>query len=337
MKSLAGSRGSAPGERNCIVLKLKYLVENFELARMALQSWRHDADTLEERLRWFRISSNAVYPFDREGRLCFLRLSPAEEKEEEALRGELALLGELERLEYPAMCPIPADGGEMLLTLDTPWGRWYACAFRGVPGQPLEELPMTQELAERYGAALGELHAAAMSLPDFPVRRDERDVLKWVTRTLAALGAPDAMLREAAEVSRLLDAQERRADNYGFVHYDFEPDNVFWDGSRFHVIDFEDGMRHFLAMDWVQAMDEIPETYHDSFIAGYRQACPASGAELRQLPLMRRFRDLYSYARLLHCLSERPEGTFDWLTTLTKRLQWRVSELEAAICGRKGE
>ena len=53
------------------MLKLKYLEENFDLARYALANWRHDGETLADRLKWFRISSNAVYPFDRNGKRCF--------------------------------------------------------------------------------------------------------------------------------------------------------------------------------------------------------------------------------------------------------------------------
>lgn len=58
------------------MLKLEYLFENYELAREALSLWEHDEDNLEEMLGYFRISSNAVYPFTREGRVCFLRLAP---------------------------------------------------------------------------------------------------------------------------------------------------------------------------------------------------------------------------------------------------------------------
>lgn len=90
------------------MLKLRYLTENFDLARLALTHWKHDAATLEERLGWFRISSNAVYPFDREGQLCFLRLSPAAEKRSLDLLGELDFLTFLQRRGYPAMRPIAA-------------------------------------------------------------------------------------------------------------------------------------------------------------------------------------------------------------------------------------
>lgn len=314
------------------MLKLKYLVEDFDLARQALTHWPHDEATLAERLSWFRISSNAVYPFDREGRLCFLRLSPSEEKEENELRGEMDFLAFLQRRGYPALRPIPADNGETLLTLETPAGLWYASAFEGVPGQPLEDLPMTSMLAMAYGDALGRLHAQAMAYHSPVRRRTHADVLAWIARTLERHGAPEAARAEAAEVARLMNALPRTRESYGLVHYDFEPDNVFWDGAGCHVIDFEDGMLHFYAVDLVQALDEIEEEYHAAFLGGYCAACPQAQVDQADFPLMRRFRDLYSCARLLHSLSEKPEPQPDWMPQLVGRLEAALAQRMNAVC-----
>ena len=125
------------------MLKLIYLSENFDLARFALAHWPHDNNTLDARFKWFRISSNAVYPFDQDGQLCFLRLTPAEEKSAAAIRAELDFLQHLTEADYPALRPIPSGNGEYLLTLSTPWGIWHACAFTGVPGKNLESIPLT--------------------------------------------------------------------------------------------------------------------------------------------------------------------------------------------------
>ena len=68
------------------MLKLKYLFENYELAKEALKNWEHDVDTLDQMLSQFRISSNAIYPFTQDGKVCFLRLAPIEEKIEKTSR-----------------------------------------------------------------------------------------------------------------------------------------------------------------------------------------------------------------------------------------------------------
>lgn len=52
------------------MLKLENMFENFDLVREALAFWAHDDENLEEMLGYFRISSNAVYPFTA-GRCVF--------------------------------------------------------------------------------------------------------------------------------------------------------------------------------------------------------------------------------------------------------------------------
>lgn len=314
------------------MLKMRFLTEDFALARQALTYWAHDDATLAEKMMWFRISSNAVYPFDdAQGRLCFLRLSPTEEKDENELLGELDFLQYLHGSGYPALRPIPADNGELLLSIDTPGGRWYASAFTCVPGQPLEDVPMTDDLATKYGAALGHLHALSMAYEPPIRRRTHMDVLAWTERTLLACGAPPILARICRNTAQQLAALPRTRNSYGLVHYDFEPDNVFWDGETCHVIDFEDGMLHFYAIDVVQALDELAPAHHAAFMAGYHSACPESEVQEATFPLMRRFRDLYSCARLRHCLSEFPQPQPEWMPTLTDRLRQRLKALEAGV------
>ena len=313
------------------MLKLKYLVENFELARHALANWTHDAQTLTDRMKYFRISSNAVYPFDRNGQLCFLRIAPESEKESIELLGEIDFLEYLGKCGYPAMRPIPSDSGELLLLLDTPWGKWYACAFEGVPGYPIEDIPMTNALANQYGETLGRLHSLSMRYNSPIRRRSEHDVLRWIRSVFDTYTVPAVMPAILDKTERLFAEIPRTHSRYGLIHYDFEPDNVFWDGEKCHVIDFEDGMMHFYAVDLVQALDELPKEYHAAFLHGYHTACPDSEAEDSTFPMMRLFRDLYAYARLLHTLSEKPAPEPDWLPALIVRLETRLNELESGI------
>lgn len=311
------------------MLKLKYLVENFDLARMALEHWPHDEATLPERFARFRISANAVYPFDMEGKLCFLRLTPAEETSSPLIREELRLIRRLRSEGYPAMEPIPASDGEDFITLHSPWGIWYACAFAGVPGKPLEDIDLTEDILFRYGEALGRMHRLNMEYLPAPTRPNFLHAMKWIKDVME--DAPYPLFHECDTVREELSQLWRGPWSYGMIHGDFEPDNVFWDGERCHVIDFNDSMLHFYALDVVNALDELPPEAAEPFLRGYRAACPESEVKEADFPLMRRFRQLHKYARMLHALSERPDPEPDWMPGLVEKLRGMMHDIEENV------
>jgi len=62
------------------MLKLKYLFDNEDLAKMILENWKYDPSSIEM-FKYFRISSNAVYPFKSEEKVMLLRFAPCTEKD----------------------------------------------------------------------------------------------------------------------------------------------------------------------------------------------------------------------------------------------------------------
>lgn len=328
---------------NIIMLKLRHLFENFDLARFALNNWPHDEARLDETLDWFRISSNAIYPYFCNDKLCFLRLAPVEEKPESNVRGELEFIEYLCAEGYDAMRPIPSLSGETLLRLQTEWGEYYACSFERVPGEALDDIPLNEDIIRVYGAALGRLHALSSRYEPSCRRWAYTDALDWVADVLREYHAPECAAKEHEQVSALLAAMPKNEAVYGLVHYDFEPDNVFYDEAtgRCSVIDFDDGMYHWFALDAEQALDELfdccelpCEQVRDAFLGGYRNEFPFSTEQEQSLPLMRRFVDLFKYARLIRSLDDRFDDEPDWLTELRGKLT-RVREgLEAAFAER---
>ena len=312
------------------MLPLKYLFENYALARLALENWPHD-DDLDETLQWFRISSNAVYPYRCKGEMNFLRLSPACEKCESDLRGEIAHIHYLLKNNYNAMRPIPARNGEYLLTLHTPWGDWFAASFAGVPGEQIENIKHSTEILHAYGAALGKLHALSRG-QDFGKQTYE-DKLQWIYAQFVRHNAPQPAFDALADIQTALAALPKAADTFGPVHYDFEPDNVFYDAvtDTCHAIDFEDGMMHFFVLDIEQALAELPDEEHAAFLEGYKTYFPYTAETAALRPLMRRFCDMYAYARLLHALHDIPQEQPDWMQKLIPFLTGRREQLLCAF------
>ncbi|MBQ8632456.1 MAG: phosphotransferase [Lachnospiraceae bacterium] len=328
------------------MLKLKYLFENFELAKLALTNWEHDEDTLDEYLKYFRISSNAVYPFAMKGKRHFLRLSPVEEKQKENLTGELEFLQYLVNAGYGAMKPMAAKNGELMLTLNTKWGGYYASVFEGVAGISIEDTDYREEIMTAYGKALGRLHNLSMDYQPENRKWSYVDALAWVKKTLAEYqnqypekGLPlEKMQKEAEAVEQELSKLKQTKETFGLVHYDFEPDNVFYkeEDNSCQVIDFEDGMYHFFLVDIEQVLDSLSEELEGDafeqtkkyFLQGYESEKALEPDYELKCRLMRRFCNLFSYARLVHCIAEEVSDAPDWMVSLRNRLTLKIQYLE---------
>lgn len=331
------------------MLKLKYLFENFELAKLALTNWEHDEDTLDEYLKYFRISSNAVYPFAVHGKRHFLRLAPVEEKQKKNLMGELEFLQYLGREGYGAMKPVAAKNGELLLTLNTKWGDYYVSVFEGVGGISIEDTDYREDIMLAYGKALGRLHNLSMNYQPENRKWSYVEALEWIKTVLAKYKnqypekglSLEKMQKEAETVEQELSKLKQTKETFGLVHYDFEPDNVFYneaDGNC-QVIDFEDGMYHFFMVDIEQVLDSISEELEGEafeqakkyFLQGYKSEKALEPDYEEKFVLMRRFCNLFSYARLLHCIAEDISDAPEWLVSLRTRLAGKIQYLECLI------
>lgn len=325
------------------MLKLKYLFENYDLAKEALKNWEHDGELFDQ----FRISSNAIYPFSQNGGICFLRLAPEGEKLEQNVFGEIEFINYLLSHQYPALKPLPAISGETCLKLKTAWGNYYASAFQRVSGVPLERTDLSGEIMYQYGNSLGKLHSLSSNFKPVIKKWTHAESLNWIENVLTEYHAPDAVVSALSALKRDLEKLPQTKENYGLVHYDFELDNVFYDESTktCSVIDFDDGMYHWYALDIVQVFDALEDDSESltgealkeakrEFIRGYceEHSYPADMEALQ--PLMLRFIDLYGYARLIRCVAEQFPEEPEWLVTLREKLKVVILKKEAKLAGR---
>ncbi|HEX9028889.1 MAG TPA: phosphotransferase [Anaerolineales bacterium] len=314
------------------MMKLKHLFHNPDLANMLLKNWDDD-ETSPELLADYRISANAVYPFQKKDQVYFLRFCPASEKLKENIAAELEWIGYLRSQGYPAVEPVPSRTGETLLQKATPWGDYYASAFRRVPGEPVSESPLDDERIYRYGAALGRLHRLSGQYQPKTRRWTYADVLAWIENTMASVPVERQAFFELALLRKFFQALHAHPGNYGLVHYDFETDNVFYDPATglCSVIDFDDAMYHWYGMDIDQALDSLQDAcnlpdheFHPRetlFLDGYRSQFALDDEQVTMRAAFRRFANLYGYARIARSMQEAWENEPEWLAGLRVKLR----------------
>lgn len=313
------------------MLKLKYLFNNKDLAHMVLSNWESD-NVDSDLLNYYRISSNAVYWCKNEGETFFLRFAPAEEKNKEKILAELEFLSYLRGNGYPAVDTILSKAGNELEVVDTPWGTFYAVAFKKVLGKQIAEMPLTKDIIFGLGKALGKLHKLSSEFsPVNNKRNDWKEIADWMEDVLSTFPDETAAKSELAILRSYLSKLPTTKENFGLIHYDFEPDNVFYNEitKSYNPIDFDDAMYHWYALDIEQSLDSLKEDMLKEqvepsvkeFIKGYRSEYAISNEMLKLLPIFRRYANLYGYVRILHSVEEKWNNEPDWMINLRIKLK----------------
>ncbi len=322
------------------MLKLKYLFNNVDLAEMLLKNWEFDKESLEL-FKYYRISSNAVYPFRAQGRTQLLRFSPNKEKQRENILAELEFISYLRSKQYGVLETVSSKNEEELVEKQTPWGDYYASVFKRVSGVQLGDTDLSNTIIFNYGKALGKLHQLSSEYkPKTFERWSYSDVLDWMYTVLIDSPLETSALEEIQLLKNYFDSIPITKSNFGLIHYDFELDNVFYDEElqSCNIIDFDDSMYHWYVMDIEQALDSLkdsisPETFplkKQCFMDGYRSEYDISDDMMSLIPACRRFANLYGYVRILLSMKEKWDHEPQWVQSLRERLT--MSMQNKSVC-----
>lgn len=313
------------------MLKLKYLFQNKDLAHMVLSNWENDTED-SNFLKYYRISSNAVYWCKNQGNTFFLRFISSEEKSKEKILAELEFLRYLRNCGYSAVDTILSKAGNELEEVNTPWGTYYAVAFKEVSGKSMDRILLTDDIIFGFGTALGKLHKLSSEYkPVNNIRNDWKETMDWMEDVLSNFPDEITAKNELNMLKDYLFKLPTTKENFGLIHYDFEPDNVFYDEitKTYNPIDFDDAVYHWYAMDIVQALDNMKEDMSDEqiepaineFIKGYRSVYDISEDMLKLLSIFRRYANLYGYVRVLRSIEEKWNNEPEWMVNLRIRLE----------------
>lgn len=199
-----------------------------------------------------------------------------------------------------------------------------AVLFTEMKGDHIESTELDLAGFTKWGASLAEIHNAShgLELEGAPEWGDQLDLLSRLVPENAAL------INEANSLRNRLNRVSQA--NYGLIVFDFEMDNIKWDGDTPGFMDFDDYCVHWYAADIAYALRDIYDdrltefNLHDerfqAFITGYRTVREVTQEELDLIPLFIRLHNLYFYARI-HRANTRPVvDDPDWVKNLSNKL-----------------
>ncbi len=272
----------------------------------------------------FRASANFVAKVETGHGTCFLRFNHETERSVFHILNELKYIERLISEGIHANKPKTSSSGKLVESVETELGVFNAVMFEEVPGEHIESDSLDLSGFRRWGEALAMIHNASHGI-------ELEGAPTWETHLDMLYGVPSNLVleKEAGSVRDSLSSLSR--SNFGVIVFDFEMDNVKWDGDSLGFMDFDDYCVHWYAADVAYALRDLfndkisgfnpAEDRFIAFIDGYRSVRPISDEELRLIPVFIRLHNLYFYARIHRAIGEPEQDEPEWVVNLRKRLQ----------------
>lgn len=304
-------------------------------AEEILRPWGYDPGSV----RFFRASANFVCHFKREGRPYFLRFNTPAERSGEMVEAEVRFVTWLAAQGMPVAAPVASQSGRLVERVETDLGPFHAVVFTGLEGGHHEMAECGPAEFRAWGAALGRLHAAAKGYQD-PSRAHRptwRDHLA-LARSYIPPGHR-ALEREWERLTAWGESLPTGADDFGLIHFDFESDNLCWQGDTISILDFDDCAHHWYVADIAYALRDLFDDGVDlenplfrEFVAGYQEIHPLNPDLLGEIPMFLRLHELYRFGRLSRAL-DLPAGQEVpvWLQRLDAKLGGYLKRYQEAL------
>ncbi|MEZ4730757.1 MAG: phosphotransferase [Caldilineaceae bacterium] len=281
----------------------------------------------------WRASTNFVFFFKQAGQDYVLRFNHASERTAALVEAEVAVVNALAAKGVRVARPIHSLAGnyvESRRDCSRP-----SFTQRSLPHCRASSLTwrISRPRKGPLGQALGELHNATAQL-SHTGRPTWAEQLPWVGEVLPA--EETAARQTLAALQQQLRQLPMTSATVGLIHYDFELDNLFWDGEQVGIIDFDDSAVYPLVADLAFALSDLfddnpaqvdlqQETFVH-FVNGYRSVRPLAEEELQLIPLFLRVQNLVTYARLHRALTPvNPAGELPWMAGLRAKLAAKMA------------
>jgi Ser/Thr protein kinase RdoA (MazF antagonist) len=294
-----------------------------------LSRWNHDQGTA----KYFRASANFQFIFQRAGKRYFLRFNHSIERSIDRIHAEVDFINYLASKGLVIAKPVSSIAGHFVESVSTSQGVFHAVVFEGLAGAQFEEIEeLTPQIFMRWGQALGELHQATEGYKA-GARPTWKDHLAMISEYLPATEQTAHLaLRKLQEQLTRLSINE---DNYGLIHFDFELDNIVWNGDKVGIVDFDDSAQYWFVADIAFALRdlfddsaekvELQNKSFQNFIAGYRQVKEITQEDLVLIPMFLKLHNLITFAKLHRALEiQEIQGEPVWLEELRKKLTLKM-------------
>ncbi len=263
-----------------------------------------------------------------------VRVTPPGHKTESEVRAEMDWLQFLAENGAPVERVVRSKRGELVEIIDTDDGKIPVVCFEWASGQLVKRDDFSPELFQIWGKAVGMMHRLTKHYEPTIVSDGK---IQWYDDVyLDRLLIPTHQQKVLDRFDRLIKHFKnlpRTRDSFGLIHQDVHHANLFLDGDRITVLDFDDSVYGFFIFDIANALgfsiwekqydmsnEQFAEFFLNFFMKGYEQQNHLDEFWMDQLePALKLFEFIhYNAFNMDNDLAD--TGSFDSLDERTKTI-----------------
>ncbi len=275
---------------------------------------------------------NDMYGSSDPTRKIVIRVTPPGHKTIDEIRGEIDWLDYLSKNGAPVVEVITSNRKNLLEIIETDQGEVPVVCFRWAEGHLVKREDFSESLFRTWGKAVGKLHSLTKDYQPKVQRRIQWYDDEYLSRDLIPKDQTKVLERFDQAMKYFKDLPQDR-ESFGLIHQDVHHGNLFLDGERLTVLDFDDSVYGFFIFDIANALGfsiwekpnnmsnrEFADYYLQHFMHGYEEENHLDESWIEQLPYALRLFEFIHYNAFNMDYDLAGSGSFEVLPEKTKAI-----------------
>ncbi|MFW9976383.1 MAG: phosphotransferase enzyme family protein, partial [Candidatus Thorarchaeota archaeon] len=198
---------------------------------------------------------NRTFSYNSPGNRLVVRITPPGHKTPFEVMAEMDWLAYLSKHDAPVVRVIPSLNDNLVETVDTDVGAISVVCFDWATGHLVTKEDFSPELFQTWGEAVGMMHRLTKGYK--PSSKTARRIQWFDDEYLNRAYIPsdqDKVLERFDTLIEYFKNKPNSKDTFGLIHQDVHHNNLFLDGRKLTVLDFDDSVYGFFIFDIANAL-----------------------------------------------------------------------------------
>lgn len=277
------------------------------LLLFAANNYEFDKGTLH----FISESTNQIYSFQKNNKIYILRFSEHPAEQIHQTKAEMDWLYYLAKNNIGVGLPLRSNNGELVISTQDNGKNFIVTAFETVSGGFWDKNnpdKWNENVFYNWGKIMGDIHRLTKDFK--PANGID------IRSTFDGRFALDDNVKNCPSVNKIVEnlineimALPKDDDSYGLIHNDMHQWNIYIDGNKINVFDFDDALYGWYALDigialyhglwWGRKNDagnDFTNSIIENFLKGYLSANHLSDFWISKIPIFMKFRQICKFS-----------------------------------------